>query len=134
MNESELKTHVKVMGVLFLLSGLMFLCIGAGIFIFFFGIGIVSQDLQALSILGSIGTIAASALLASSLPGFVAAYGLLRGRKWGRVAGIIVGALFLFNFPIGTAIGIYAIVVLAGDAARVYFEESEPMGNGAVTA
>ena len=70
----------------------------------------------------------------TSVPGLVAAYGLLRGRKWGRIAGIIVGALFLFNFPIGTAIGIYAIVILAGDPARIYFEERGPIENGAVAA
>lgn len=132
MKQSELKTHVTVMGVAFLLSGLMFLVIGAAIFMFFFGIGVVSRDWQAMSILGSIGTIAACALLMTSIPGLVAAYGLLRGRKWGRVAGIIVGALFLFHFPIGTAIGVYAIIILADDSARMYFEERDSVENGAL--
>jgi len=133
MNQSEVKTHVTVLGVLFLLSGILFLVIGAAIFAFFFGIGVLSQDLQAMSILGSIGTIAASGLLIGAIPGLIAAYALLRRRSWARLAGIIVGAIFLMNFPIGTAIGIYAIVILAGDPAKLYFE-GEQATDGAIAA
>lgn len=126
MTQSELKTHVTVMGVLFLLSGLFFLVAGAFLLMLFFGIGVVSQDLTAFGVLGTIGTVAAGAMLLTAIPGLAAAYGLLRGRKWGRVAGIVVGAIFLFHFPIGTLIGLYAIVVLANDAARIHFEERTP--------
>jgi uncharacterized membrane protein (DUF2068 family) len=93
----------------------------------FLGIGVVSQDITAFGVLGTIGAVTGGAMLMSAIPGMIAAWGLLRDRRWGRVAGIVVGALFLFHFPIGTLIGIYAIAVLASDAARIHFEERPPV-------
>jgi hypothetical protein len=43
----------------------------------------------------------------------IAGYGLLTRRPWGRVLGIVVGILALLKFPIGTALGIYTLWVLA---------------------
>ena len=43
----------------------------------------------------------------------IAGYGLLTRRPWGRVLGIVVGILALLKFPIGTALGIYSLWVLA---------------------
>jgi hypothetical protein len=52
---------------------------------------------------------------ASVLSGLVAAIGLLNLQAWGRTASIIAGIIALANiavFPIGTAIGIWTLVVL----------------------
>lgn len=43
----------------------------------------------------------------------VAGYGLLTRRPWGRVLGIVIGVLALLKFPIGTALGVYTLWVLA---------------------
>jgi hypothetical protein len=40
---------------------------------------------------------------------------------WGRVLAIIVAVFGLINFPIGTAISIYALFVLLQNAAADYF-------------
>lgn len=40
-------------------------------------------------------------------------YSLLTRRPWGRVLGIVAAILALFKFPIGTALGIFTLYVLA---------------------
>lgn len=43
----------------------------------------------------------------------VAGYGLLTRRPWARVLGIVIGILSLLKFPLGTALGVYTLWVLA---------------------
>jgi hypothetical protein len=52
---------------------------------------------------------------AGVLSGLIAAIGLLNRQTWGRMASIIAAVIALVNlveFPVGTAIGIWALVVL----------------------
>ncbi len=49
--------------------------------------------------------------LMGALPLF-AGIGLLQRTELGRILGLIVGAVSLLNFPIGTAFGVYSLVVL----------------------
>ncbi|MDX1407440.1 MAG: hypothetical protein R3330_04885 [Saprospiraceae bacterium] len=75
-----------------------------------------------LSLLYSIGGIIAFILVVISLPYFLAGYGILKRYEWGRIMGIIVGALALLSFPLGTAIGAYAIWALTRpEAAEDFF-------------
>lgn len=38
--------------------------------------------------------------------------GLLKGKEWGRISGIVHAALNVFLFPVGTVIGILSIIYL----------------------
>lgn len=42
-----------------------------------------------------------------------AGFSLLNRKPWGRTLGIVAGILALFTFPVGTALGIYTLWVLA---------------------
>jgi len=57
-----------------------------------------------------------------SLPGLIIGYGLITFRPWARIGGIILSALNLTVFPLGTALGIFGLVTLcdaqASDAFR----------------
>ena len=53
---------------------------------------------------------------------FVAAFGLLTRRPWGRVLAIIAAILSLLKFPVGTALGIYTLWVLAPSASGAEYE------------
>lgn len=44
-----------------------------------------------------------------SIPTIIAGIGLLNNQPWALIMSLILGCLKLFSFPIGTAIGIYAI-------------------------
>lgn len=52
----------------------------------------------------------------------VAGYGLLNRRPWGRTMAIIAAILALLKFPIGTALGIYTLWVLAPGASGLEYD------------
>jgi len=54
-----------------------------------------------------------------------AGVGLLKGKEWGYVMAIIHSALSLLLVPIGTIIGILAIVYLASEQVRRRYETTE---------
>jgi hypothetical protein len=95
-------------------------------FLLFVGLGIISADPTAMGVLGIIGTIAVLFFAVLALPGILAGYGLLKRQRWGQILGIVVGALSLVNFPMGTLIGIYTLWVLLQEAATGYFAPEEP--------
>jgi peptidoglycan/LPS O-acetylase OafA/YrhL len=112
-------THVKAVAVLFLILGVFGLLAAIGVAMAF-GLagGIVGANADshdaaiALPILGLTGTMLVAYLLATSLPGLIAAIGLLKLRPWARVLGIVAAVLYLIHIPFGTAVGAYAIWVL----------------------
>jgi uncharacterized membrane protein len=78
-----------------------------------------------MPILGTIGLISMLFFAVLSLPGILAGYGLLKGQRWGQILGIVVGFLSLFNFPLGTALGVYTLFVMLQNAADPYFSSQE---------
>jgi hypothetical protein len=120
-------THVKVVGALNVVLGAFGLLIAAAMLLIFGGatwlVG-ASGDPDAavaLPILGLTGAAISSFLLVLSLPGVVIGIGLLRLRSWARVAGIVISLLNLFNFPLGTLLGVYGLWVLfSKETERVF--------------
>ena len=51
----------------------------------------------------------------------VAGIGLLKGKEWGRITGIIHSALSVFCTPIGTIIGVLSIIYLTKQETKDYF-------------
>jgi hypothetical protein len=43
-----------------------------------------------------------------------AAWGLLQHEQWGRILAIVVAILSLIHFPLGTALGIWTLIMLLG--------------------
>jgi hypothetical protein len=52
----------------------------------------------------------------------VAGVGLLNRRPWGRIVAIIAAILALIKFPLGTALGIYTLWVLAPGASGLEYD------------
>jgi len=51
----------------------------------------------------------------------VLAWGLFERQPWARILGLVLGILALLRFPLGTALGIYTLWVLAPEeSAREY--------------
>jgi hypothetical protein len=126
LSEKELHMHVRIVGWLSIVANSIFLLLGICGFVFFAGIGVFaaadSGDPVVLPILGLIGTVGLVFFAVLALPGVLAGYGLLKGKKWGQILGIVVGVLSLFNFPVGTVLGAYTLFVLFQDSAKDYFE------------
>lgn len=53
----------------------------------------------------------------------VAAWGLLEHERWGRIVAIIAAILSLIKFPLGTAMGIWTLVVLLGYRNATLYEQ-----------
>jgi hypothetical protein len=54
------------------------------------------------------------------------AVGLFRLRNWGRWLAIVLAAMGLLMFPIGTIVGVFIIWYLLGDEAKRAFNVAEP--------
>lgn len=121
MNQQEIGQHIKILAWLHIVGHAMFLIIGGFLFILLTGIGAVSGDAQALAVLTVVGTALGALLAFLAIPGIAAGYGLLKRRGWGRYLAIVVAIFNLVNFPIGTIIGIYTLVILLQNGAEAYF-------------
>lgn len=58
--------------------------------------------------------------------GVAAGIGLLSGKNWGRMMGIVHSALSIFWVPVGTVIGVLAIIYLTKDEVKQYFSPAPP--------
>ena len=113
--------HVTILGVLYIVRGALILLLGLAAFTVLTGIGALSGDNTALGVLGIIGTAAMTFMLILSLPSIIAGIGLLKHHEWARVMAIIVGCISLIDFPIGTALGVYTLIILLDDEAIAVF-------------
>jgi hypothetical protein len=59
-----------------------------------------------------------------SILGIIGGIGLFTKSKWARILVLILSAIDLLNFPIGTALGIYTIWVLVQPETVALFEKS----------
>ena len=59
----------------------------------------------------------------SSALAAVTGFALLKRASWARVLAIIVAVLALIKFPLGTALGVYTLYVLAPRVSAMEWEE-----------
>ena len=121
MEERQLEQHVKILGWLHIAGSALFVVIALFVFVLLGGIGAASGDPEAAPILSLIGVLVCGFLFLLAVPGLAAGYGLLQRQNWGRILAIIVGALNLMNFPLGTALAVYTFWVLFQESATSYF-------------
>lgn len=114
-------THVKVLGWLYILSGVFGLLIALCVFVSVLGGGLISQDETAIAVTGIVAVVVSGFLVVLSLPGIVAGIGLLAYKNWARILGIVLGVLNLPGFPTGTILGVYSLYVLLDDETSALF-------------
>lgn len=126
-------THIKVLGWLHIVAGIIGILIGLGVFAFFGGIaGLIGMTddsegrFVAIPIMGALGGIVLVVMLVISIPGIIAGWGLVNFRSWSRVLGIVLSALHLLNVPFGTVLGIYGLWVLLNDQTTAILEGRLP--------
>lgn len=131
----EMRQHVNILGWLLIAANAFFLLFGLCGCVIMTSIGFIPAaegDPTGLFVLSIIGILSLVFFAVLALPGMVAGYGLLKGKRWGQILGIIVSFLGLVNFPVGTALGIYGLWVLLQNSASEYFapqdeaEKAEP--------
>ena len=61
---------------------------------------------------------------AMTIPSFIAAWALLKRKKWARTASIIAAVIAASNFPIGTAVTVYTFWFLFSDPGKGFFDQN----------
>ncbi|MGB8959940.1 MAG: hypothetical protein WCC00_13105 [Candidatus Aminicenantales bacterium] len=112
-------------------AGLEFATAALLLFIFFSGAALIGWGTERSSLLGSALLGAAGIFLAAGFTVFgiadlVIASAIAKGRPWARLAGIVMAILMLVGFPVGTILGIIALMGLLGQDARDWFGALRP--------
>jgi hypothetical protein len=99
-----------------------------GLFFVFFigfvltGLGVVIDDVEAMYIIWTIFPVLGVIVGGLCILGIIGGVGLFAKKNWARILVLILSAINLMNFPIGTAVGIYTIWVLAQVETAELFE------------
>jgi hypothetical protein len=125
-------THIRVLGILWLVESALRLIPGLGLLLLFGAGGAVltavlgpmvpAIALLAMPILFGIGLF----LFLGAVAGMVAGWGLLRRKPWARTLALILAIVGLPHVPFGTALGLYTLwTLLPEEGEREWREESE---------
>jgi hypothetical protein len=89
-------------------------------------IGSFIEEPEGKTVLSIIANVIAGFLVCVSIPGLIAGIGLYRRKEWARILTIVISVIILFNFPLGTAIGIYSIWAMVQPETVAAFNRPEP--------
>lgn len=117
----DMRSHVDVLGWIFIALGFFAAASSLFVLLLFFGIGVGSDDPTATPILFGLGAGVFMFVLAVAAVDVLGGWALLKRKTWGRGLGIVLSALSLFSFPIGTIVGIYGLWVLLQPETRALF-------------
>ncbi|MGC9358370.1 MAG: hypothetical protein ACP5GX_10900 [Anaerolineae bacterium] len=113
--------HVKIIGWLYIVLGVLGL-IGAGIlFAILLGSGLISGDDTAIMVTSIVGIVIGGIVAMLSLPGVIGGWGLLKYRPWARVLVLILAAFNLPAFPLGTLLAAYTFWGLLNEDSNRLF-------------
>ena len=101
--------HVRVMGLLHAVYGLVVLALVVA----FYGFGFGADDTDSHLTLHRVGDIAALPIALVGLAYVVGGAAIARGHDWPRPMMWVLSVLALGSVPLGTALGIYSIWVLS---------------------
>jgi hypothetical protein len=120
MDAQTLETHKRVLGIIYVVTAAITLIIALAIravLALVFDFAFEDADPEALRVKDFVMAITsfvpALIIIFSSIPTAIAGIGLLLKQAWASTFALIIGILKLISFPIGTAIGIYAIWLYA---------------------
>jgi uncharacterized membrane protein YozB (DUF420 family) len=112
-----MNTQVKIVGWLWIVNGML------SILMAIIGLAVINWPGIIPNPRDSI--LASTGALCFFLPGIiayiVAGYGLLKYKGWARILAIILAILNLILFPIGTALGIYTLVIMFNEETKALF-------------
>ena len=119
------------------LLGILILCYAAlKIVLFIFGIQLLSVALEFLHdeeevrfAAYIVKYVVGMVVVLYTVPSIIAGIGLLNEKKWALVLALIVGIMSLPVFPLGTGLGVYAIVVFLMDQSDMYKDKDATKTN-----
>lgn len=126
--------HIRIVAILHIVFASLVILVGMGLLALFGGLAALvtikegtPDAMIGATVLGGIGMFLFVLMLVLSVPGLIAGIGLLRMRPWARILTIVVSALELLSFPIGTALGLYGLwVMLQPETERLLGNQLRP--------
>lgn len=120
-----MEKHINVVAALQIGLSIFTLLMVILAYIAFNVIGSFIDEPNGKMVLSIIGNVIAGFLVFISIPGLIAGIGLYRRKEWARILTIVISVIVLFNFPLGTAIGIYSIWAMVQPETVAVFRRQE---------
>jgi hypothetical protein len=121
-----MRQHVIVVGWLNIVFSIIWLLMGLAAAVLLLNIGCWVHDREVLEIMSILSPLIVVFCFITALPGIIGGIFLLKFKEWARILVLILSFIDLINFPIGTAIGIYAIwVLLHRDTVKLFIAQPE---------
>ncbi|HEX8616254.1 MAG TPA: hypothetical protein VF911_01600 [Thermoanaerobaculia bacterium] len=121
-----MERHIKILSILFMVFGVLGLLVAAGTFVFGAGVAAsifaaenTSDARAAGAVAGTCISVVAVLFALMAIPSIIAGWGLSRHKAWARILTIVLGVISLPQMPFGTALGIYAIIIMFNDDAKM---------------
>ena len=108
-----MERHVHLIAILWIIYEALGILFGFLVFLVLFGISFIPNmgDI-APGILRVVAWVASFFFMALALPELVGGIALLKRLEWGRILALVMSFFNLMSFPLGTALGIYSIIIL----------------------
>ncbi len=107
-----MEKHINIVAALQIGFSILGIVIGAVVFAILHFAGDFSGDQDAQVVLSIIANVLIIFFTVLCIPGIIAGIGLFKRKEWARILTLIISVLDLFNFPLGTAVGVYSIWAL----------------------
>ena len=118
-----MEKHIKIVSVLWIVSGALGLIWAFFIFWILFGISFLPDiGYEAPIILRTVAIWMTAFIAVLSIPDIIAGAALLKRKEWGRLLTLALAFFNLLCFPFGTALGIYSLVILFNDETIKLFK------------
>ncbi|MEO5511770.1 MAG: hypothetical protein ABIS27_14155 [Longimicrobiales bacterium] len=103
-----MEKHVRILGWLQIVLGIIDLLLGGLAFAILSGVGVVSGDVHSFGVLTAIGGAVGTLMMILALPNLICGIGLLRNwGGWVIILAVVLGVFNLMHVPVGTAIAVY---------------------------
>lgn len=111
-----------IQGALQVLAGVVIVLIYAGMGTFFLAVSSKGEEMLVGGVFVVVALVVGAVILLLAAVDFYAAVKIAKVQKIGRTLGIVLGILSLFSFPLGTALGVYALWFFFGDEGKALYD------------
>lgn len=118
-----MEKHINIVASLRIGFSIFGIVVGAVLFAVLHFAGDISGDHEAQYILSIIANVLIIFFTVLCIPGIIAGIGLFKRKEWARILTLIISVLDLFNFPLGTAVGVYSIWALVQPETVEHFKK-----------
>ncbi len=119
-----MERHINVVAALQIGLSILSILIGVLVFTVLYITGDFVDEMETRQILAIIANVMIVVITLVSIPGIIAGIGLFKRKEWARILALILSVIELFNFPLGTAVGVYSLWALVQPEVVEHFREA----------